>query len=124
KTFNDPMKIQAGGKIIGSVAGAIATNSAKGANSGANAGEIVILFNHLNSMNAYNLARELQEANKQGTPTEAIWNKYNKLSAAQRAEMLSHCAGNGGLCTLTYQAEMDGGIKTADAISGLRWMFN
>ncbi|MER2471926.1 DUF637 domain-containing protein [Photorhabdus laumondii] len=123
KTFNDPMKIQAGGKIIGSVAGAIATNSAKGANSGANAGEIVILFNHLNSMNAYNLARELQEANKQGTPTEAIWNKYNKLSAAQRAEMLSHCAGNGGLCTLTYQAEMEGGIKTADAISGLRWMF-
>ncbi|WP_139180523.1 hypothetical protein [Photorhabdus luminescens] len=65
-----------------------------------------------------------QEANKQGTPTEAIWNKYNKLSAAQRAEMLSTCAGNGGLCTLTYQAEMDGGIKTADAISGLRWMFN
>ncbi|WP_240042251.1 DUF637 domain-containing protein [Photorhabdus khanii] len=124
KTFNDPMKIQAGGKIIGSVAGAIATNSAKGANSGANAGEIVILFNHLNSMNAYNLARELQEANKQGTPTEAIWNKYNKLSAAQRADMLSDCAGNGGLCTLTYQAEMDGGIKTADAISGLKWMFN
>ncbi|SCZ66290.1 MULTISPECIES: DUF637 domain-containing protein [Photorhabdus] len=124
KTFNDPMKIQAGGKIIGSVAGAIATNSAKGANSGANAGEMVILFNHLNSMNAYNLARELQEANKQGTPTETIWNKYNKLSAAQRAEMLSTCAGNGGLCTLTYQAEMDGGIKTADAISGLRWMFN
>ncbi|WP_228901641.1 DUF637 domain-containing protein, partial [Photorhabdus bodei] len=123
KTFNDPMKIQAGGKIIGSVAGAIATNSAKGANSGANAGEIVILFNHLNSMNAYNLVRELQEANKQGTPTEAIWNKYNKLSATQRAEMLSHCAGNGGLCTLTYQAEMEGGIKTADAISGLRWMF-
>ncbi|MBS9422656.1 DUF637 domain-containing protein [Photorhabdus caribbeanensis] len=123
KTFNDPMKIQAGGKIIGSVAGAIATNSAKGANSGANAGEIVILFNHLNSMNVYNLVRELQEANKQGTPTEAIWNKYNKLSATQRAEMLSHCAGNGGLCTLTYQAEMDGGIKTADAISGLRWMF-
>ncbi|RAW68719.1 hemagglutinin [Photorhabdus sp. S15-56] len=123
KTFNDPMKIQAGGKIIGSVAGAIATNSAKGANSGANAGEIVILFNHLNSMNAYNLARELQEANKQGTPTEAIWNKYNKLGATQRAEMLSHCAGNGGLCTLTYQAEMEGGIKTADAISGLRWMF-
>ncbi|WP_250151004.1 DUF637 domain-containing protein [Photorhabdus akhurstii] len=124
KTFNDPMKIQAGGKIIGSVAGAIATNSAKGANSGANAGEIVILFNHLNSMNAYNLVRELQEANKQGTPTEAIWNKYNKLSAAQRAEMLSACAGNGGLCTLTYQAEMEGGTKTADAISGLRWMFN
>ncbi|MCT8343782.1 DUF637 domain-containing protein [Photorhabdus kleinii] len=124
KTFNDPMKIQAGGKIIGSVAGAIATNSAKGANSGANAGEIVILFNHLNSMNAYNLARELQEAHKQGTPTEAIWNKYNKLSAAQRAEMLSACAGNGGLCTLTYQAEMEGGIKTADAISGLRWIFN
>ncbi|WP_425516847.1 DUF637 domain-containing protein [Photorhabdus caribbeanensis] len=123
KTFNDPMKIQAGGKIIGSVAGAIATNSAKGANSGANAGEIVILFNHLNSMNAYNLVRELQEANKQGAPTEAIWNKYNKLSTTQRAEMLSHCAGNGGLCTLTYQAEMDGGIKTADAISGLRWMF-
>ncbi|PQQ31922.1 hemagglutinin [Photorhabdus luminescens] len=124
KTFNDPMKIQAGGKIIGSIAGAIATNSAKGANSGANAGEIVILFNHLNSMNAYNLVRELQEANKQGTPTEAIWNKYNKLSAAQRAEMLSACAGNGGLCTLTYQAEMEGGTKTADAISGLRWMFN
>ncbi|WP_232832402.1 DUF637 domain-containing protein [Photorhabdus sp. CRCIA-P01] len=124
KTFSDPMKIQAGGKIIGSVAGAIATNSAKGANSGANAGEIVILFNHLNSMNAYNLVRELQEANKQGTPTEAIWNKYNKLSAAQRADMLSDCAGSGGLCTLTYQAEMDGGIKTADAISGLRWMFD
>ncbi|WP_192881069.1 MULTISPECIES: hypothetical protein [unclassified Photorhabdus] len=38
--------------------------------------------------------------------------------------MLSACAGNGGLCTLTYQAEMEGGIKTADAISGLRWMFN
>ncbi|MFD0709479.1 hypothetical protein [Photorhabdus akhurstii] len=37
--------------------------------------------------------------------------------------MLSHCAGNGGLCTLTYQAEMEGGTKTADAISGLRWMF-
>nr|WP_323840167.1 DUF637 domain-containing protein [Photorhabdus sp. CRI-LC] len=47
KTFNDPMKIQAGGKIIGSVAGAIATNSAKGANSGANAGEIVIVYNAL-----------------------------------------------------------------------------
>ncbi|WP_387689755.1 DUF637 domain-containing protein [Photorhabdus sp. RM71S] len=124
KTFSDPMKIQAGGKIIGSIAGAIATNSAKGANSGANAGEIVILFNHLNSMNAYNLARELQEANKQGTPTETIWNKYNKLSAAQRADMLSDCAGNGGLCTLTYQAEIEGGIKTADAISGLRWMFD
>ncbi|WP_445493982.1 hypothetical protein [Photorhabdus sp. SF281] len=37
--------------------------------------------------------------------------------------MLSDCAGSGGLCTLTYQAEMEGGIKTADAISGLRWMF-
>uniref|UniRef100_UPI001CED6F6C DUF637 domain-containing protein n=1 Tax=Photorhabdus antumapuensis TaxID=2862867 RepID=UPI001CED6F6C len=47
KTFSDPMKIQAGGKIIGSVAGAIATNSAKGANSGANAGEIVIVYNAL-----------------------------------------------------------------------------
>ncbi|MDB6375161.1 DUF637 domain-containing protein [Photorhabdus bodei] len=47
KTFSDPMKIQAGGKIIGSVAGAIATNSAKGANSGANAGEIVIENNFL-----------------------------------------------------------------------------
>ncbi|WP_350307682.1 DUF637 domain-containing protein, partial [Photorhabdus viridis] len=123
KTFSDPMSIQAGGKIIGGVAGAIATHSAKGANSGANAGEIVILFNHLHSMNVYNLTRELQEANKQGTATEAIWNKYGELSAAQRAEMLSNCAGSGGLCTLTYQAEMDGGIKTADAISGLRWMF-
>ncbi|WP_225816111.1 hypothetical protein [Photorhabdus antumapuensis] len=51
------------------------------------------------------LFRKLQEANKQGALTEAIWNKYNKLSVAQRAEM-------------------DGGIKTADAISGLRWMFD
>ncbi|WP_240042454.1 DUF637 domain-containing protein, partial [Photorhabdus khanii] len=123
KTFSDPMNIQAGGKIIGGVAGAIATNSAEGANSGANAGEIVILFNHLHSMSVYNLTRELQEANKQGASTEAIWNKYGELSAAQRAEMLSDCAGNGGLCTLTYQAEMEGGIKTADAVSGLRWMF-
>ncbi|MGV8003531.1 DUF637 domain-containing protein [Photorhabdus temperata subsp. temperata] len=124
KTFSDPMSIQAGGKIIGGVAGAIATNSAEGANSGANAGEIVILFNHLHSMSVYNLTRELQEANKQGASTEAIWNKYGELSAAQRAEMLSDCAGNGGLCTLTYQAEMEGGIKTADAVSGLRWMFD
>ncbi|WP_434523946.1 DUF637 domain-containing protein [Photorhabdus asymbiotica] len=124
KTFSDPMAIQVGGKIIGGVAGAIVTNSAEGANSGANAGEIVILFNHLHSMNAYNLVRELQEANKQGTSTEAIWNKYRNLSAAERAEFLSNCAGNGGLCTLTYQAEMEGGIKTADAISGLRWMFD
>ncbi len=38
--------------------------------------------------------------------------------------MLSDCAGSGGLCTLTYQAEMEGGIKTADAVSGLRWMFS
>ncbi|WP_407072872.1 hypothetical protein [Photorhabdus viridis] len=37
--------------------------------------------------------------------------------------MLSDCAGSGGLYTLTYQAEMEGGIKTADAVSGLRWMF-
>ncbi|WP_387795486.1 DUF637 domain-containing protein, partial [Photorhabdus sp. RM125S] len=124
KTFSDPMAIQVGGKIIGGVAGAIVTNSAEGANSGANAGEIVILFNHLHSINAYNLVRELQEANKQGTSTEAIWNKYRNLSAAERAEFLSNCAGNGGLCTLTYQAEMEGGIKTADAISGLRWMFD
>ncbi|WP_350305521.1 DUF637 domain-containing protein, partial [Photorhabdus viridis] len=123
KTFRDPMSIQAGGKIIGGVAGAIATHSAESANSGANAGEIVILFNHLHSMSVYNLTRELQEANKQGTATEAIWNKYGELSAAQRAEMLSDCAGSGGLCTLTYQAEMEGGIKTADAVSGLRWMF-
>ncbi|ERT14826.1 hypothetical protein O185_01620 [Photorhabdus temperata J3] len=96
KTFSDPMSIQAGGKIIGGVAGAIATNSAEGANSGANAGEIVILFNHLHSMSVYNLTRELQEANKQGASTEAIWNKYGELSAAQRAEMLSDCADIGG----------------------------
>ncbi|WP_239002430.1 hypothetical protein [Photorhabdus khanii] len=95
-------------------------NNANGANS---AGEIVILFNHLHSMSVYNLTRELQEANKQGASTEAIWSKYGELSAAQRAEMLSDCAGKGGLCTLTYQAEMEGGIKTADAVSGLRWMF-
>ncbi len=75
-------------------------------------------------MSVCNLTRGLQEANKPGTSTEAIWNKYGALSAVQRAEMLSDCAGSGGLCTLTYQAEMEGGIKTADAVSGLRWMFS
>ncbi|RAW94387.1 MULTISPECIES: DUF637 domain-containing protein [unclassified Photorhabdus] len=46
-TFEDPLDVQASGKIIGGVAGAFISNSAAGAYSGADAGEITIIYNGL-----------------------------------------------------------------------------
>src|SRR5450830_289383 len=105
--------------LSGSLVGKDALNAVAAAQVGKNAVE----NNQLSAKDVVDLQKELANANKKGEPTEAIWEKYKKLSAEKRAEMLAGCAGKVGLCSVGYQSEYEGGIQTADSVSSLRWYF-
>ncbi|WP_460062192.1 hemagglutinin repeat-containing protein [Pseudomonas sp. H2_H09] len=105
--------------LSGSLVGKDALNAVAAAQVGKNAVE----NNQLSAKDVVDLQKELINANKKGEPTEAIWEKYKKLSAEKRAEMLAGCAGKVGLCSVGYQSEYEGGIQTADSVSSLRWYF-
>ena len=123
-TAEQKQTISALSTLVAGVAGSAVGKDALSAVAAAQVGKNAVENNQLSSKDVVDLRTELANASKNGEPTEAIWEKYKKLSAEKRAEMLEGCAGKGGLCSVGYQAEYEGGIQTADGVSSLHWFFD
>ncbi|WP_177035086.1 hemagglutinin repeat-containing protein, partial [Pseudomonas edaphica] len=122
-TSEQKQTISALSTLVAGIAGSAVGKDALSAVAAAQAGKNAVENNQLSAKDVVDLQTELAKASKNGQPTEAIWEKYKELSAEKRAEMLAGCAGTGGLCSVGYQSEYEGGIQTADSVSSMRWFF-
>ncbi|RMT66108.1 hypothetical protein ALP43_02158 [Pseudomonas azotoformans] len=122
-TAEQKQTISALSTLAAGVAGSAVGKDALSAVAAAQVGKNAVENNQLSAKDVVGLQTELAKANKNEEPTEAIWEKYKELSAEKRAEMLAGCGGTGGLCSVGYQSEYEGGIQTADSVSSMRWFF-
>ncbi|VGM95788.1 Possible hemagglutinin (DUF638) [uncultured Avibacterium sp.] len=92
-----------------------ATNTVSTLNAASLGGEIgkrAVENNYLSSIDVEHLIRELDKAQKEGRDTKPIIEKYQKISAENRQELLA-CKGN-ALCESGHLYQMNGGLEEVE----------